>query len=105
MTKNMFRAFALTMGAAAMLCPQTAQAAEYQTKKFAVPFAFQVNNVQLPAGEYRIEKRFGSEIIMLVNQDTRRTVQMLRQQDSRSTGNYKLAFEKTETGYQLKLKS
>jgi hypothetical protein len=103
MTKKAIRVFALALGLTAMFATSqlSAQSGMY-SEKVSIPFAFHVAKVTLPAGEYRIEQAFGKDIVMLVNMQTGQSVQILRQEASRTPGKAKLVFETGPQGYKLK---
>jgi hypothetical protein len=73
----------------------------YATKNIAVPFEFKVEKTTLPAGEYRVEQEFGGYIVTIVNVQTGRRVQMLRDNSQRIPGRAKLIFEPTGQGMKL----
>jgi len=103
MTKNAIRVFALALGLTAMFAttPMHAQTA-VQSETLTIPFAFHVQNVAMPAGQYRLESVFGKDIVTLVNMQTGRRVQILRQEAARTQGKAKLTFEQGPNGYTLK---
>jgi hypothetical protein len=76
-------------------------AADISSQEFAVPFAFNVDNITLPAGHYRVEQTFGKPIVFVVNTETGHRIQIARENVNEGTGHAKLTFEKTENGYKL----
>ncbi len=97
------RAFALVLGSAALYSGSQLAAAPRRTETVNIPFAFQVHNVTLPAGEYRLERDTGSEVARVVNVRTRRSVQMLRSEAASADGSVNLTFVQKGDGYQLKI--
>ena len=85
-----------------LLAAGSIHAADLQSKNVAVPFAFQVEKITMPAGEYRIEETFGKPFVFVVNSKTGRRVQMLRHGAITTPGAAKLEFEKTGEGYRLR---
>ena len=76
-------------------------AADIQSKRVAVPFAFKVDRITLPAGSYLVEQNIGKQLVTLVNTQTGHRVQVMREPVYRPTGDAKLTFEKTRDGYKL----
>ncbi|HXB69991.1 MAG TPA: hypothetical protein VNY05_17185 [Candidatus Acidoferrales bacterium] len=103
MTKKAICTFALALGLTAMFATSSlsAQAGVY-SDKISIPFAFHVDKVALPAGEYRLERVFGKDIVSLVNLRTGQRVQILRQEAASTPGKSKLTFESGPQGYSLK---
>jgi hypothetical protein len=103
MTKKAIGMFALALGLTAMFATSSLSAQEsVYSNKVAIPFAFHVEKVALPAGEYRIERVFGKEIVTLVNLQTGQRVQILWPEATRTPGKSKLVFETGPQGYSLK---
>lgn len=102
MNNKLVRTFALALGSAAIMFTGSAQAAT-RTAKITVPFQFQVNRTTMPAGDYRIEQDFGSDIAMVVNVGTGQRVQVLRPASRRIEGRAKLEFVRTDAGYKLRV--
>lgn len=105
MTKKAIRVFTLALGLTAMFAASrlsAQQAVGESSQKVSIPFAFHVEKVALPAGEYRIERAFGKEIVTLVNLQTSQRVQILWPEASRTPGKMKLVFESGPRGYSLK---
>src|SRR5215469_1778204 len=100
--KNVFRTCAVGVGIAAMMTASALNAATFQTEKVEIPFAFHVSKTALPAGEYRIQQNFGSDVAYLVNLKTGQQVQVLRSVGAKKDGRAKLVFENTENGRVLK---
>jgi hypothetical protein len=100
--KNVFRTCAAGVGIAAMVTASALNASTFRTEKIEIPFAFQVSKITLPAGEYRVQQSFGSDIAFLVNVKTGQQVQVLRTVGSRGDDRAKLVFENTERGRVLK---
>jgi len=88
-------------GAWALAGSRTAQAAEVQSKTIAVPFAFHVEKMTLPAGHYRVEQNPGKHVVFLMNVDTGHRVQLMRVTASEASGRTTLTFEKTGQSYKL----
>ena len=103
MTKKAICTFALALGLTAMFATSSvpAQQAVY-ADTVTIPFAFHVEKVALPAGEYRLERVFGKEIVALVNLQTGQRVQLLSHEATRTNGKAKLVFESGPQGYSLK---
>jgi hypothetical protein len=91
------------IGIAAWALPAvgTVSAADFRSQDIAVPFAFKVDKVTLPAGHYRVEQNVGKHVTFIVNVQTGHRVQMIRENVNDPTGNSKLTFEKTSEGYKL----
>ena len=106
MTKKAIRVFTLALGLTAMFATSRLSAQQVtlgeSSQKVSIPFAFHVEKVALPAGEYRIERAFGKEIVTLVNLQTSQRVQILWPEASRTPGKMKLVFESGPRGYALK---
>jgi len=103
MTKKAIRVFALALGLTAMFATSRLSAQEsVSSERISIPFAFHVEKVALPAGEYRIERVFGKEIVTLVNLQSSQRVQILWPDASRTPGKAKLVFESSPRGYSLK---
>src|SRR5947209_5613846 len=88
--------------AVAALC-SLAQASDFRSSTVTIPFPFQVSKKTLPAGEYRVEKNFDSEGAVLMNVQTRRSVQILLPNNSfNANGATKLTFVPRKNGYALR---
>lgn len=98
------RAFALVMGSAAFYSGSQLPAAVRRSDPVTIPFEFKVENVTLPAGEYRVERDTGSEIARLVNVKTRRSIQMLRSDAGSPDGKLSLTFVHDGSGYRVKVR-
>jgi hypothetical protein len=92
----------MAVGIVAMTTASTLSAAVFRTETVEIPFAFQVAKTTLPAGEYRVEQKFGSSIAFLVNVKTGRQVQVLRSVGNIREDRAKLVFENTAEGRVLK---
>ena len=99
--KNQFRTFALLAGAAVM-GSGALHAAEIYSEKTTISFPFRVSNATLPAGTYRVETSFGTDVAMLVNVDTGRRVQFLRHDALREEGKIRMIFKTSPDGTVLK---
>ena len=97
--KNFFRS--LSIGVAAWFAAGNLNAAGYVTENIAIPFEFKVDKTTLPAGEYRVEQDFGKYLCSIVNINTGRRIQVLRDIGHRTDGRAKLVFEPTGEGYKL----
>jgi hypothetical protein len=97
--KNFFRS--LSVGVAAWFAAGNLNAAGYMTDNIAIPFEFKVNKLTLPAGQYRVEQDFGKYLVSIVNIDTGRRIQVLRDNSGHQAGRAKLIFEPTGEGYKL----
>jgi hypothetical protein len=97
--KNFFRS--LSIGVAAWFAAGNLNAAGYVTENIAIPFEFKVDKLTLPAGEYRVEQDFGKYLVSIVNINTGRRIQMLRDNANHQSGRAKLVFEPTGQGYKL----
>src|SRR5262245_56838990 len=91
----------LFLGLASIFAANSANAGDFVTKNISVPFEFRVKQVTLPAGEYRVEQRFGTDIVSIVNVNTGHCVQVLRDFSQRTPGRAKLIFEPTGQGFKL----
>ena len=100
--KNVFRTCAVGVGIAAILTTSTLNAATFYSEKVAIPFDFRVSKVTMPAGEYRVNQPFSSDIAYLVNIKTGQQVQVLRATSAQTGGRARLVFENTGTGHVLK---
>ena len=103
MTKKAIGMFALALGLTAMFAnrPLSAQQVNY-SDTVSIPFAFHVEKVALPAGEYRLEREFGKPVVGLVNLKTGQRVRLLRSEPTNAPGTSKLYFEAGPRGYWLK---
>lgn len=99
--KNFFRSLSVGLGLSALFAAGNLNAGGYETAPIAIPFEFHVDNVTLPAGEYRVERDFGKYLVSIVNLKTGRRVQVLRENSDRNPGRAKLIFEPTGRGYKL----
>jgi hypothetical protein len=86
----------------AMVTASALNATTFQTEKVAIPFSFQVSKTTMPAGDYRVQENFGSDIAYLVNLKTGQQVQVLRNTGEKKEGRAKLVFQNTATGHVLK---
>ncbi|HTS61789.1 MAG TPA: hypothetical protein VMH28_07175 [Candidatus Acidoferrales bacterium] len=100
--KNVFRTFAAGVGLAALFTASALNAASIRSENISIPFAFHVSKVALPAGEYRIDKTYGTDLTFLTNLKTGQRVQILSNAAARVEGRVKLVFENTTGGYTLK---
>jgi hypothetical protein len=91
------------VGVAAWALPGagTVNAADFRSQEIAVPFAFKVDKITLPAGHYRVEQNVGKHVTFIVNMQTGHRVQIIRENGNDPTGNSKLTFERTPEGYKL----
>ena len=101
MKNQLFRTFALLAGAA-VIGSGALHAAEIYSANTTISFPFRVSNATMPAGTYRIETSFGTDVAMLVNVDTGRRVQFLRHDALREEGKIKMIFQTTPNGAVLK---
>jgi|SRR5215472_10727195 len=103
MSKNVIRVFALGLGLTALLAttPLSAQVGIY-AEKVTIPFAFRVGKMTMPAGEYRVDKEFGKDIVILVNLQTGHKIQLLQSEPTRIPGKTKLVFQDGPEGHVLK---
>ena len=103
MTKKALYTFALALGLTGVFATNnlSAQMVPY-SEKISIPFAFHAGNIALPAGEYRLERVFGKEVVSLVNLKTGQRVQLLRQDAGGTPGKARLQFEVGPGGYSLK---
>jgi hypothetical protein len=85
-----------------MVTASALNAITFQTEKVEIPFNFQVQRTTMPAGEYRVQQSFGSDIAFLVNVKTGQQVQVLRNTGAHKDGRAKLVFENTAGGRVLK---
>jgi hypothetical protein len=105
MTKKAICTFALALGFTAMVATSSLsaqQAPGENSNSISIPFAFHVEKVAMPAGEYRLERIFGKEIVTLVNLRTGQRVQVLRPDATSVPGKSRLTFETGPGGYSLK---
>jgi|SRR5215831_9343746 len=79
----------------------TLRAAEFRSRDIAIPFEFKVANITLPAGRYRLEQKTGKAFVFLMNIQTGRGVQIMRESATDPNPNAKLTFERTGAGYKL----
>jgi hypothetical protein len=100
--KNMLSRFSKAAGLTVLLAAGSLRAADVHSGNVAVPFAFQVNKITMPAGEYRVEQSFGKAFVLVVNVKTGRGIQMMRDSAKTAPGATKLEFEKTGEGYRLR---
>ena len=103
MTKKAICTFVLALGLTAIFAPGPLSAqAGVHSETVSIPFAFHVEKVALPAGEYRLERVFGKDIVTLVNLRSGQRVQILSHEATRTNGKAKLVFETGPSGYSLK---
>jgi hypothetical protein len=102
MNSKLVRTFALALGSAAIMFTGSAQAAT-RTSSVSVPFQFEVNHKMMPAGEYRVEQDWGTDIASVVNVNTGQRVQVLRPASRRIEGRARFEFTRTDAGYKLRL--
>jgi hypothetical protein len=76
-------------------------AAELRSPDIAIPFDFKIDKITMPAGRYRLEQKAGKSFVFLMNIQTGRGVQMMREGVNDPTANTKLTFERTGDGYKL----
>jgi hypothetical protein len=100
--QNVFRRCALGAGIAALFAASALNAVTFQSKTVSIPFAFRVSKLTLPAGEYRVNQNYGSDITYLVNLKTGQQVQILRSGGGQLQDRARLVFENTSNGYVLK---
>jgi hypothetical protein len=91
----------LILSLASIFAAGNLSATGFVTEGIVVPFAFKVDKVTLPAGEYRVEEDFGKYALAILNVNTGRRVQVLRDLSERKPGRAKLIFEPTGQGYRL----
>jgi hypothetical protein len=91
----------LVLSLASVFAAGTLSAADFVTTHIVVPFEFKVDKVSLPAGEYRLERDFGKDMVAVVNVNTGRRVRVLSDSSSRMPGQSKLVFEKSGNNYRL----
>ena len=100
--KNIFHKCAVGVGVAAIMTASALNATSFQSEKVDIPFAFQVAKTAMPAGEYKVQQGFGSDIAFLVNLKTGQQVQVLRGVGNQKQDRAKLVFEKTGSSHKLK---
>jgi hypothetical protein len=86
---------------ASLFAAGSLSAADYVTTHVVVPFEFKVDKVELPAGEYRLERDFGKDMVSIVNINTGRRVRVLSDAHSRTPEKSKMIFEKSGKSYRL----
>ena len=87
-------------GAAIAAASVSMNAADLQSDKISIPFPFQVQSKRLPAGEYRVDRSFGTRLAYLVNVRTGETVHVMAPSNS-EYGKMKLSFEPNGGRYAL----
>ena len=97
--KNVFRTCAV---GAAIVAASALNAASVWSEKVAIPFDFQVSKTTMPAGEYRVSRSAGSDIAFLINVQTGKQVQVLRNVAASVEGKARIVFETTANGHVLK---
>jgi len=105
MTKKAICTFAMALGLTAMFAASSLSAQQgvgVNSDAITIPFAFHVDKVALPAGEYRLERVFGKAVVTLVNLHTGQRVQILRSEATSTPGKSRLTFENGPGGYTLK---
>jgi hypothetical protein len=75
--------------------------AHAQSVQAKVPFAFKVGSSQLPAGTYSIQNEMGTNIVMVRNVQTGRSVAAIGRRESPSTKTNKLIFHRYGSQYLL----
>jgi hypothetical protein len=91
----------LLLGLVSVFAAGILSAAGSLTQHIVVPFEFKVDKVSLPAGEYRIEQDYGQYMVSVVNLNTGRRVQVLRDNSDYKPGRARLIFEKSGNTYRL----
>jgi hypothetical protein len=66
------------------------------SESVAIPFEFRVQQTTMPAGEYRIEKLFGSPLALLVNTKTGDRVYVFRDAQPKTEGKTTMTFERRD---------
>lgn len=99
--KNFFRSLSVGLGLTALFAVGNMNAAGYVSENIAIPFEFKVDKLTLPAGDYRVEQDFGRYLVSIVNIQTGRRIQVLRECGTHTPGRAKLIFEPTGNGYKL----
>jgi hypothetical protein len=78
----------------------TVHAADMESQRISVPFAFKVNKTTLPAGHYRVEQFQGKRVVFIVNLDTGHRIPVIRDNND-PIGTRTLTFEKVGNEYKL----
>jgi len=99
--KTFFRTLSAALGLSAIFATGSLNATSFVTENIKIPFEFKVSSVTLPAGEYRVEQDFGKYLVSIVNVNTGRRVQVLRDSGGPDEKRAKLIFEPTGQGYKL----
>jgi hypothetical protein len=103
MTKQTIRNFVFAAAAAVVFTAGTAQAEQRRSQPVTIPHDFQVDNVKLPAGEYRVEQDTMSEFAALVNNKTGQKVIFLRPRNTRTPGKVYVKLQPGKNGVQVKV--
>jgi hypothetical protein len=103
MTKKAICTFALALGLTAMFATSSLSAQPgVNSETVYIPFAFHVDKVGMPAGEYRLERVFGKDTVNLINLQSGQRVFIVSHEATRPPGKAKLVFETGPQGYSLK---
>jgi hypothetical protein len=78
-----------------------ANAADFESKTIAVPFAFKVDRTTLPAGHYRVEQNLGKHVMFLVNIESGHRAQIMAVNVNEPSKKTTLTFERSGGGYRL----
>jgi hypothetical protein len=98
--KNFFRTAALALGAIAMTAT-SGIAAGYEATNISIPFSFRVAKKTMPAGTYRVDQEYGTEIATITNVQTADRVKVLRSNSVHDRGKVRLIFHTDANGYSL----
>lgn len=103
MTKQTIRNFAFAAAAAFVFTAGTAQAEHRRSQPVVISQEFHVDNVKMPAGEYRIEQDSMSEFAALVNTETGKKVLFLRPRNLRTPGKVTVRLKPGKSGMEAKV--
>lgn len=77
MKNQIIRTFALA-ACTALFSAVSLQASIQRVSYASIPFDFEVTKGKMPAGKYRIEQEFGTEVVTFVNMETGQRARALR---------------------------
>lgn len=93
MMKEKLHSCALALGAAVLFSTGSLCAASLRSENVTIPFEFKVDKMVLPSGEYRIEQEGAAAFVTLVNVQSGRRIQLLRDEANSRRGKVKLVFQ------------
>jgi hypothetical protein len=99
--KSLLSTLGLAVAGLVLAGTGTINAAGFRSQNIAIPFEFKVEKITLPAGTYRLEQKTGTPFVFLMNTQTGRGVQVMRETINDPTVNTVLSFRNNGEGYTL----